>query len=70
MNPCLVCQGPIPKKPHESRARYQGKKFCSQLHAKEYMKANKIGWFSSDIHAKKVRKDWPDEDYITQTSND
>ena len=71
MRPCLRCGKDIPKKPHESKARYEGKKFCSQVCAKAYMKENKIGWFSNDIHTQRTnRKDWFDETDITETTND
>lgn len=64
------CNNLIPKKTHESKPRYEKKKFCSQECAKIYLKENKIGWFSSDVHSVRPRRErWPDEVDITETTN-
>lgn len=63
---CTQCGKPIEKKPHESVNRYNGKKYCSTICAKAWMKKNKIGWFAADaqtIKRPKVARDFllPDE---------
>lgn len=47
MHTCLVCDKELIKKPHESRARYAKKKFCSQICSRKYLKEHKMGWWSS-----------------------
>lgn len=64
---CLSCGKEIIKKSYESIPRYQGKKFCSQICTKKYMKENKVGWFSPETFKTKSRpKGWyNDETDIT-----
>lgn len=53
---CLQCAKEIPRKPHESVNRYNGKKYCSTTCAKAYMKENKVGWFSPEMQTIKRPK--------------
>lgn len=45
---CPVCGAELPKYKHESVARYNNKIYCSTLHAREFMKKNGVGWWSTN----------------------
>lgn len=44
---CLNCKQTFEKRENENNYRYTRRKYCSQKCYKEYMKTNKMGWYSN-----------------------
>lgn len=42
---CKNCHSELKKVDHESRARFEKKKFCSNKCGREWLKANRQGWW-------------------------
>lgn len=70
MKKCKQCGGDIIKKSHESKARYEGKQFCSQKCSRIYMRDHKMGWFNPEIQTlnKKRKLPWDDTTDPTETT--
>lgn len=48
MRKCQVCDKALIQREHESKKRFEKKKYCSNECAKKYFKENKIGWWSPE----------------------
>ena len=43
---CLNCEQPFPRRDNENNYRYQRRKYCGQKCYNQYMRKNKLGWYS------------------------
>lgn len=49
---CEVCEEPLKKLKNESNARFEKKRTCGVIHARELLKKEKRGWYSRGIKGK------------------
>lgn len=48
MRKCVQCGGALIKRDHESKKRFEKKRFCSSKCSRIYLKKHKMGWWGRE----------------------